>query len=284
MIKSLKKFHKKLPAFCIVLFVVMIISCNSKSSTNQASDSSAVKKDSAANILGKPIKYDSSKKYIYLGFDDGPQPPGTTNCMHIFRDQNVKATFFLVGFNAFDERRMRIADTIKKSYPLFLLANHSYTHAFRDHYQTFYSHPDSAVADFIKEQNFFGIKANIIRLPGNSAWVGNDGKITSAKSVRAVAQKLDSLNYNIIGWDLEWGFVKGSTPLQSADEIVKSIGDMFNDDRTHTSNHLVILAHDRMFEKPQYEDSLIKVLSILKKDPTYVFETLDHYPDLKPMK
>jgi hypothetical protein len=40
----------------------------------------------------------------------------------------------------------------------------------------------------------------------------------------------------------------------------------------------VILAHDRMFAKAQYADSLNKFIATLKQDPRNVFETLDHYP------
>jgi hypothetical protein len=44
---------------------------------------------------------------------------------------------------------------------------------------------------------------------------------------------------------------------------------------------VVWLAHDRMFARPNYQDSLYKCLAMLKKDPRYVFETIDHYPGLK---
>ena len=50
-------------------------------------------------VPGTPIKYDSSKRYIFLTWDDSPQPPGTTNCRKIFHEEGVKSTFFAVGFN-----------------------------------------------------------------------------------------------------------------------------------------------------------------------------------------
>ena len=46
-----------------------------------------------------PIKYDSSKYYIYLSFDDGPQH-GTVTCYDLCRKEQVKASFFMVGLHA----------------------------------------------------------------------------------------------------------------------------------------------------------------------------------------
>jgi hypothetical protein len=40
----------------------------------------------------------------------------------------------------------------------------------------------------------------------------------------------------------------------------------------------VILSHDRLFEKPQYVDSLRKLIQVLKSDKRNAFETIDHYP------
>jgi len=289
-------FRKVSPVFSrsvtllILSFSLFIVSCKSgKEKSDPRADSIAAKKkvDSifVANggFISAPFTYDPSKRYIYLTWDDGPQPPGTNICKKVFEDQGVKATFFMVGMHAFDANRMAIVDSVRNSYPQFLLANHSYSHAFRDHYSAFYTHPDSAVADFLKVQELYKVPVKIIRLPGNSAWV-NATQVKSAKSVRAVCDRLDSLGYNVIGWDIEWRFKNqgGSVPVQSVDQMLKEVNDAYdNRIAVNTANNVVILAHDRMFAKPNNTDSLIKFIATLKKDPRYVFETLDHYPGLK---
>jgi hypothetical protein len=63
--------------------------------------------------------------------------------------------------------------------------------------------------------------------------------------------------------------------------MAKEVNDMFNDALTVAPNGIVILAHDRMFAKPQYADSLTRFIEILKQDPRNVFETIDHYPLIK---
>ncbi|MFP5039793.1 polysaccharide deacetylase family protein [Parasediminibacterium sp. JCM 36343] len=229
---------------------------------------------------GDPIKFDSSKRYIYLTWDDSPQPPGTVVCKDIFHKEGVKATFFAVGMHGFDLRRRRLVDEIRNSYPEFLLANHSYSHGFNNKYKDFYTHPDSAVKDFERVETEYKIPVKIIRLPGNNSWV-LDGEKKGPKSTSAVYDKLDALGYSVIGWDVEWRFIKGSTPVQGAEEMVKEVNGMFEDALTVAPNAIVILAHDRMFAKPQYADSLTKFINILKSDPRNVFETIDHYPLIK---
>lgn len=231
-------------------------------------------------VPGTPIKYDSSKRYIFLTWDDAPQPPGTNICKRVFHEQGVKATFFVVGFNASTPARKRMVDSLRLSYPEFLIANHSYSHAYNK-YKQFYAHPDSAVQDFLRNERELQVPVKIIRLPGNTSWVGK-GQMKGPKSTMPVCKKLDSMGYNVIGWDIEWGFVNkphvGSVPVQSVDQIINEINQRFEGDLNNEANSVVILAHDRMFEKPQYVDSLTKFVATLKKDPRNVFETIDHYP------
>jgi len=226
---------------------------------------------------GTPIKYDSSKRYIFLTWDDSPQPPGTIVCKNLFKELGVKATFFAVGMHQFDVIRKKIVDSIRNEYPQFLLANHSYTHGFKNNYRAFYTNVDSAAKDFLKAQEDLKVPVKIIRLPGNNSWVGK-GEMKGPKSTMNVCKKLDSLGFNVIGWDVEWQFKGGSVPVQSADQMVAEIHKKFDNYITNEPNAIVILAHDRMFAKPQYLDSLRKFITVLKQDPQNVFETVDHYP------
>lgn len=267
----------KLAAGIVALGLIAACSNNGGKPGKAAGDST---KTMAANqpVPGTPIKYDSSKHYIFLTLDDSPQPPGTINCKNIFHQQAVKATFFSVGFNQVGPFKKRIIDSIRNAYPEFLLANHSFTHAFNDNYKKFYNMPDSAVQDFLKNEKELQVAVKIIRLPGMNTWVGKGQKQGPASSMK-VAGLLDSLGFTIIGWDLEWGQQKKmKAPLETADEMVKRVNKKFDDGSTFEQNAIVILSHDRLFEKKQYADSLSKFISILKQDPRNVFETIDHYP------
>ena len=228
----------------------------------------------------QPFVYDSTKKYVYLSFDDGPQP-GTMVCYNLCRQEGIKATFFMVGLHtARKSDGKKMVAMIRESYPQILLANHSYTHA-NDKYHFFYEHPLMAEQDFYKAQDSLQVPYKIIRLPGNSAWA-REGEIKASGLVRPVTRLLDSAGYNVIGWDVEWNFNhKNARPVQSPQKLANQVDSAFARNKTHTRNHLVILSHDRMFQRPGDADSLAKFIRLLKQNPNYVLETIDHYPGLK---
>ena len=255
--------------------VVIIASCNNTQQKEANTDSAKV---IVKPLPGTPIKLDSSKHYIFLTWDDSPQPPGTVNCKNVFREQNIKATFFAVGFNQVGPFKKRIIDSLRNDYPQFLLANHSFSHGFNDKYGKFYSLPDSAYNDFMKNEKELQIGIKIIRLPGNNTWASN-GVIHGQKSDNSLVKKLDAAGYKIIGWDMEWGQNgKQKQPKESATEMVKRVNQKFEDGSTVEQNAIVILSHDRLFEKKQFADSLSRFIQLLKQDPRNVFETIDHYP------
>ncbi len=255
--------------------VELTVSCNNKPEASKATDSTTIV---TKPVPGTPIKYDSSKRYIFLTWDDSPQPPGTTNCKSVFQQEGIKATFFVVGFNQVGPFKKRIIDSLRNDYPQFLIANHSFSHGFKDNYKKFYQLSDSALNDFLKNQNEMQIPVKIIRLPGRNTWAAN-GQIHGQEAKTPLIKNLDSLGYKIIGWDIEWSQQKGiKAPMESAVEMVKRVNQKFEDGNTNEQNTIVILSHDRLFEKKQYADSLSKFISILKQDSRNVFETIDHYP------
>ncbi len=227
-----------------------------------------------------PLVYDTTRKYIYLTFDDGPQH-GTVTCYDICRSLGVKASFFMVGQHSEQKSDGRkIVKMIRDGYPQSLLANHSYSHAY-NRYLDFYHHPDSALNDFLHAQQVLGMPWKIIRLPGNPSWV-REGEIKATPLVRPVAERLDSAGFNITGWDLEWGFRKKTArPVQSPELLVIQVDSAFARNETHVKNHLVILTHDRMFQRPEDAEALDRFIRLLKRNPAYIFETMDHYPGLK---
>ena len=266
-----------------VLAITAVTSCKSGTSTDKKTADSAKAEAATKPLPGTPIKIDSSKRYIFLTWDDSPQPPGTVNCKSVFQAEGIKATFFSVGFNQVGPFKKRLIDSIRNGYPQFLLANHSFSHGFNDKYGKFYAPAmtDSALNDFLRNERELKVPVKIIRLPGNNTWASN-GAISGQKSNSILVKKLDSLGYKIVGWDLEWGQQgKKKEPRETADEMVKRINQKFEDGSTNQQNAIVILSHDRLFEKKQFADSLAKFISILKQDKRNVFETIDHYPTVQ---
>ena len=268
----------------IPIYVLLLVSCSSAESRNPKTDTVSVFPDTSMVVknqyqdssANEPV-YDSTKKYIYLTFDDGPQA-GTLESGQICRNLDVKASFFMVGAHTNDKWEKGVVKVIKEDFPKFVVVNHSFSHA-NNRYVYFYKHPEFALQDFLRAQDTLKPHFKIIRLPGNSAWVTEKG-IRSSNLTKPVSQLLDSAGYNVLGWDVEWNFNhKSARPVQSAETMIKYVENAFS--RSYNKNHVVILTHDRMFRKKEDADSLIKFITVLKSHPDYIFETVDRYPHLK---
>lgn len=263
-----------------LLVIGLLVSCTSappptENTTYPRPENSA--KDNAATRPDPLPALDTTHWFVYLTFDDGPQP-GTANCMQICQEEQVKASFFMVGLHADRWRTGRLLiDTIREGYPQFLLANHSYSHA-NNHYRYFYQHPDTALADFQQAEKVIRPNHLIARLPGNNAWsIAHAEK--SHHLVASVLHKLDSVGYDVIGWDQEWNFRHtNSRPVQLPDSLAARTMRLLREGKTKIPRHLVLLTHDRMFSRPEDSASLRRYIFLLKQQPDVVFQTIDQYP------
>lgn len=107
---------------------------------------------------------DEQEKCIYLTFDDGPSDRVTPKILAILKEENVKATFFIVGKQA--ERRKYL---IKREHEEgHCVAVHSYSHI----YEEIYSSPQALIKDISMCNNIItevtGKPSKIYRFPGGS--------------------------------------------------------------------------------------------------------------------
>ena len=222
---------------------------------------------------------DSNTQYLYLSFDDGPLF-GTSACISICENENVKATFFQIGLHqSRSSWGKKLYNRILSRPDLFLLGNHSFTHTYGKYVQ-FFKQPDTALADFIHAADVLATTNNIVRLPGNNGW-RTDSVHFSSKLVRPLLNKLDSAGFNVVGWDIEWNYTKKGLPIQSASEMAKMVDSMFALKAYKTKNHLVVLMHDHMFKNQADSVQLVQFIQLLKSGNQYQFATLDQYPGLK---
>jgi len=82
---------------------------------------------SANRMLGEYVKHvQTEAKVIALTFDDGPNEPYTGRVLKILRDNDVRATFFLIGENA-NYFRDSAREIVNEGH---VVGNHSYSHPF----------------------------------------------------------------------------------------------------------------------------------------------------------
>ena len=290
-----KAFLGRTSVSCFYLLcLALIISCSNENTPKDKTDStqSATTASDGKSSAGQPVQQllpnkdatkplDSTKKYVFLTFDDGPQP-GTGNVVDAIKETGSKATFFMVGIHAAMTPSMRgIVDAIRNGRPMYWLANHSYTHAYNDHYIKFYHDPQGAFKDFMHADTSLQVPERYYRFPGNNAWVLDSGRMRGTKLVRPVMHLMDSIGAKVIGWDVEWHFKRnphghGSVPVQSAQLMARQLINTLEKNETYRKNSVVMLAHDRMFHEPNYKDSLVTMINLLKQEhPEYVFETVE---------
>ena len=220
------------------------------------------------------------KKTIYLTFDDGPNK-GTKKMMHIVEEEQVPVTLFIVGQHVYgsNEQTATFDSLVASKY--FEIANHSYTHAFKNKFAKFYTVPDSALKDFIRCADSLHLTANIIRTPGRNIWRTATVTSTDINTSKATADSLYKNGFTEVGWDLEWHYDDTLKLKNTCAEMLLRVDSMFAYNKTKTINHLVLLAHDQAYADAADSAQLHQFIIRLKQKDEYNFETVSKYPHLK---
>lgn len=228
-----------------------------------------------------PPKKKKKKKTIYLTFDDGPNK-GTKNVLHIVEQEQVPVTLFVIGEHVYGSKyQFAIFDSVSNN-ELFEIANHSYTHAFENKFNRFYQLPDSAVKDFARCADSLHLTSGIIRTPGRNIWRTDSVSCTDIKTSTAAADSFYEKGFKAVGWDLEWHFNKEQRPVQTPEEMMNQIDSAFAKNKTKTTDHLVLLAHDQVYIGSDDSASLHSFIRRLKEKDEYNFEQVSQYPGLRP--
>ncbi|WP_297418157.1 polysaccharide deacetylase family protein [Clostridium sp.] len=132
---------------------------------------------------------EEDKKIIYLTFDDGPSYKVTSKVLDILQENEVKATFFLIGSQIKDKE-----DVVKRIYNEgHSIGLHTYTHNFRK----IYCNEDRFIQEMMfcrsEIQEVIGVAPNIIRFPGGSY------KHLSKNYLK----KLHDNNFRVYDWNLD---------------------------------------------------------------------------------
>lgn len=201
--------------------------------------------------------YNSDYKRVFLTFDDGPSKSVTIPILDILKQNNVKATFFVLGSNA-----ERYPGIVKRAYQEgHYIANHSFTHVYSNIYSSpqavldEYNRTETAIKNAIGDQTY---NSRVFRFPGGTS----GGKYANIK-----AEAVNLLNQNNVA-HLDWNAL-------TADAAgLDNVNDMMNYVETTmgNKNSVVILMHDIGTKKSTYEllPQLIQVL----REKGYVFENI----------
>ena len=181
---------------------------------------------------------ETNEKEIWLTFDDGPNPISTPWILSILKQENIKATFFLVG-EQIEEYPELVGNIISEGH---IIANHSYSHK-----NGWATSKEKYIADINKCQEL---------MPNNKLFRPPYGKITLAQ-ISALKKK-----YTIILWDvLSWDFKQSIPP----DKVKRNILD-------NTKPGSIIVLHNNQKSLKNLKPILASTLQALKQEG-YRFST-----------
>lgn len=197
------------------------------------------------------IKRSDGKKIAYLTFDDGPSLNNTPKVLDILKQNNIKATFFLIGKNA-EANKDLVKREIEEGN---IVGNHTYSHQLN-----YKEGPEKFVEDLDKcngvLKSIIGDNYNVklVRFPGGSF----------GPKLAPFRDAVTKAGYHYINWnDLTGDAEHNNVPVDSLLSELK---------KYTNSDTVVILMHDAS-AKTTTVQALPQVIDYLKSKG-YSFDTL----------
>lgn len=260
-----------------LLCLGMLVACGNASEMTQVQpDDEEQMTEAPEEVLPADIPDDSTKRVLYLTFDDGPMQ-GTSTVINILEQYKAPGTFFLIGLHAAHMPKAKENMQRLRSNRLFELCNHSYSHAYRNRFEKFYASPDGVVADFNKAQDSMQFLNNIVRTPGNNMWRTEYFIQNTMKRYIPAAEALAQARYRLAGWDVEWMHYKQKLK-QSPEEIKQEIDNAFAKSLNRANGHCVLLMHDATFHDAEDSTALAKLIHMVQADTTYRMSVMSRHP------
>ncbi|MBQ3551120.1 MAG: polysaccharide deacetylase [Clostridia bacterium] len=201
----------------------------------------------------------TGERVCYLTFDDGPSGKNTDTVLKTLSDNNIKATFFVVGYLS----TSKIKDVYNAGHTIGL---HTYSHDLDE----LYADTDAFFNDLKKISDVVyqktGVRSNLTRFPGGSSTAAMKSRL-GADGFATVKETLKEQGYTYFDWNIDSGDTHKGT---SKDYVINQVKKGIMSNGKYKDN-VCILFHDI---KKVTADALPEVIEILK-DAGYTFKTLD---------
>ncbi|NLC87962.1 MAG: polysaccharide deacetylase [Clostridiaceae bacterium] len=203
------------------------------------------------------IYHNSNEKRVFLTFDDGPTKSVTPFILDLLKQENIKATFFVLGNKAKSN-----SDLIKREFEEgHYIANHGYTHKYSQIYQNpqtvldEYNYTEQCIQEALENPDYH---SRIFRFPGGSTG-GYYSTIKRQTKQFLRENGIVSLDWNALSKDAEGA----NTKEQILENIKNTIGN---------KQSVVILMHDSSDKILTYE-TLPDVIQYLREN-NYEFKNI----------
>ena len=171
--------------------------------------------------------YEQKEKIAYLTFDDGPTNRCTPDILDILKENNISATFFVIG-----QRVEQNPELVKRAYKEgHFIANHTYSHQDQKLYQNRESFleeilkTDKAISNAIGIENYH---PHLFRFPC--------GSMVNYSVKKKYISYLEEIDYTYLDWNC-----LNNDGVQKASSTTLL---QYLKDTSRNKNTLVVLMHD----------------------------------------
>ncbi|MBN1055994.1 polysaccharide deacetylase [Clostridium botulinum] len=205
----------------------------------------------------------TQRKIVYLTFDDGPSPNNTENILQILNENNVRATFCVVGSNA-----LRNKETLKQlnEYGMGLIP-HCNNHEYKELYSStqYYIDDLNKCTEIINNVIGENKKIRFVRMPG-----GSDNTVGDYQTLQNIKSELRRRGLDYIDWTIDSGDTCAA--MVPEEQITSNV-----EGQAGIHNIEVVLMHD-LENKVTTTGALQGIINKYKK-LGYEFKTFDEMED-----
>lgn len=203
-----------------------------------------------------PQEENKDKKVAYLTFDDGPSE-NTFDILDILQEQDVKATFFIVGREIDEKGENVLKRMVNEGHTIGI---HTYSHMCNEIYCSVERFLDDFNTVYQQIYEVTGKRVNIYRFP----WGSNNKYNRGIKD--ALIEEMERRGFSCYDWNVSADDSIGKpTPYSILKNIKKDI---------KRDNHPIILMHDSKINKLTVK-MLPEIIQMIS-DLGFEFDTLDH--------
>ena len=262
----------KQPVYMLLFLATLALAC-----TRQNSDPTDAVKPQNSSDSALPAKLPAdTQSAIYLTFDDGPNN-GTGPVLSILENEKVPAAFFLIGSHVAFMKNAKTNLEHMRHLPLIEMYNHSFSHGYRNNFDSFYADTEKVTADFDKAGKALGVSSKVARTPGNNIWRTEKLKQTTYQRYSPAADKLYENGYQLFGWDHEWFHYKNKLK-QTPEWLNYEIDSMLTHNKVRSTGHLILIMHDACFINDADSLKLVQFIQQVKSEGKYAFRPVSAHP------
>ena len=198
----------------------------------------------------------SNNGVIYLTFDDGPSLTSTPKILDILKEEDVKATFFILNYNKNQE--VLVKRIVKEGHSIGI---HGYSHDYKKIYQSVDSYMENITKLQDKIRKSTGVTTNLTRFPGGSS---NTVSSFNPKIMTKLTKEVVKRGYRYYDWNVSSG---DAGEAKNRDEVYQNvIKDLYR------NGNNVVLMHD--FSGNQKTVDALRAIIQYGKKNGYTFEPI----------